>query len=250
MISTLPIGSPFLTSLPGSTSSSDEHAGDLRLHLDLTAAARSSPVATVFLRDVRGLRGSRSSRPPAWPATSCTDRRTRRAIGMHARMINRTHQDAFHDSPLLGAERLDRLDRGGVGGGHDAGERAGNRPGRRRPGRSCRGRPRGNRTASSVMFASAASATTAARLPTAMPTRPAIVVSDDRLLQHHRDDERGVAPSALRTPISLVRSLTAISMMFDTPTTPASSVSAADDPADRPQHRRTPSRTCRTSRTC
>ena len=36
--------------------------------------------------------------------------------------------------------------------------------------------------------------------------------------------EVGVAPSALRTPISLVRSLTAIIMMFDTPTTPAASV--------------------------
>ena len=36
--------------------------------------------------------------------------------------------------------------------------------------------------------------------------------------------DSGVAPSALRTPISLVRSLTAIIMMFDTPTTPAASV--------------------------
>ena len=36
--------------------------------------------------------------------------------------------------------------------------------------------------------------------------------------------DHGVAPSALRMPISLVRSLTAIIMMFETPTTPASSV--------------------------
>ena len=36
--------------------------------------------------------------------------------------------------------------------------------------------------------------------------------------------DHGVAPSALRIPISFVRSLTAIIMMFETPTTPARSV--------------------------
>ena len=36
--------------------------------------------------------------------------------------------------------------------------------------------------------------------------------------------DQGVAPSALRMPISFVRSFTAIIMMFETPTTPARSV--------------------------
>ena len=57
-----------------------------------------------------------------------------------------------------------------------------------------------------------------------MPVRPAIVVSTTDSFMIIDTTENGVAPSALRTPISLVRSLTVISMMFDTPTTPASSV--------------------------
>ncbi len=36
--------------------------------------------------------------------------------------------------------------------------------------------------------------------------------------------DQGVAPSALRIPISFVRSFTAIIMMLETPTTPASRV--------------------------
>ena len=42
--------------------------------------------------------------------------------------------------------------------------------------------------------------------------------------------DQGVAPSALRMPISRVRSRTAIIMMFETPTTPASSVPMPIDP--------------------
>src|SRR5574337_788654 len=57
-----------------------------------------------------------------------------------------------------------------------------------------------------------------------MPTSPAIVVSTTVSISTMRITELGVAPSALRTPNSFVRSLTAISMMFDTPTTPAASV--------------------------
>jgi hypothetical protein len=61
-------------------------------------------------------------------------------------------------------------------------------------------------------------------VPAATPNRPAISVSTiDSFITIATIDD-GVAPSALRTPISLVRSLTVISMMFDTPTTPASRV--------------------------
>ena len=60
--------------------------------------------------------------------------------------------------------------------------------------------------------------------PAATPTRPAISVSTIDSFITIEMIENGVAPSALRTPISFVRSLTVISMMFETPTTPAISV--------------------------
>ena len=47
---------------------------------------------------------------------------------------------------------------------------------------------------------------------------------EHRLLQDELRTDHGVAPSALRMPISFVRSFTAIIMMFETPTTPASNV--------------------------
>ena len=54
----------------------------------------------------------------------------------------------------------------------------------------------------------------AARKPSAMPTMPPNGRERHRLGQHLRHDVAPLAPSALRRPISRVRSLTTISMMF------------------------------------
>ncbi len=62
--------------------------------------------------------------------------------------------------------------------------------------------------------------------PAASLTSPATPVRNTASCTTIATIERGVAPSALRTPISFVRSLTAIILMFDTPTTPAASVPA------------------------
>src|SRR5262249_31156398 len=61
-------------------------------------------------------------------------------------------------------------------------------------------------------------------VPATTPFRPATSVSTTDSFITIATIDSGVAPSALRTPISLVRSLTVISMMFETPTTPASRV--------------------------
>src|SRR5262249_49157582 len=65
------------------------------------------------------------------------------------------------------------------------------------------------------------SATPSNATPAASPSKPAMPVRNTASWMIIATIEFGVAPSALRTPISLVRSRTAIIMMFETPTTPA-----------------------------
>ena len=61
-------------------------------------------------------------------------------------------------------------------------------------------------------------------MPAASPRYPAIAVMSKLSATIMRTMADGVAPIALRMPISCVRSLTEISMMLETPTMPARSV--------------------------
>ena len=69
-------------------------------------------------------------------------------------------------------------------------------------------------------------------MPSAMPMTPPIVVSSTASSRNCTPMSRGRAPTALRRPISLVRSRTETSMMLETPTPPTS----RRDAGDRGQH--------------
>ena len=67
----------------------------------------------------------------------------------------------------------------------------------------------------------------AAPVPSPMPTRPPIMHSTTASIRNWSRMLAWVAPSALRTPISRVRSVTDTSMMFMMPMPPTMSETAA-----------------------
>ena len=70
-----------------------------------------------------------------------------------------------------------------------------------------------------------------ARIPDREPEDPAGETEQARLEEELAPDHRGVAPSALRSPISRTRSVTETSMMFMTPMPPTSNEIAAIPPS-------------------